>query len=157
MDLHRQGTVSIGALAGRVGEEVGLSPWRLIDQAAVDRFAEVTDDHQFIHVDPARAAETSFGGTIAHGFLTLSLLSAFAREALPAVEGGAMAINYGFDRVRFLSPVRVGARIRARFVLVDVSMRSAAEASLRYGVVVEVEGAPKPALTAEWIVLAALG
>jgi acyl dehydratase len=109
-------------------------------------------------VDPERAvAETPFGGTIAHGFLTLSLLSAMGQEALPTLRNRTMGINYGLDRVRFLSPVPVDARVRGRFTLSDISMRSASQAMLRYQVTVEIEGVEKPALAAEWITLAVLG
>ncbi len=156
MNAHVPVTLSLDALRDRVGEEIGVSSWRMVDQDMVDRFAAVTDDHQFIHVDPVRAARTPFGGTIAHGFLTLSLLSALAQEALPAIEGRAMGINYGFDRVRFLAPVRVGSRVRGRFTLAELNLRSANEVMLRYGVTVELDGSPKPALSAAWITLAVM-
>ena len=144
-------------LDGRVGQELGVSAWREVSQGDIDRFADVTDDHQFIHVDPVRAtAESPFGGTIAHGFLTLSLLSAFGREALPAIAGRRMGVNYGFERVRFLSPVRAGARVRGRFSLVGLERRRPGELLLRYGVTVEIEDGPKPALVAEWVTLAVI-
>ena len=141
-------------LRGRVGSELGVSGWRLVDQALVDRFADVTDDRQFIHVDPARAASTAFGGTVAHGFLTLSLLSAMGAEALPRMEGRTMGVNYGFERVRFVWPVRVGSRVRGRFTLASLEDRGPEQILLRYGVTVEIEGGAKPALTAEWLALA---
>lgn len=144
-------------LERRLGQELGVSPWRQVGQSDLDAFADATDDHQFIHVDPERAAaETPFGGTVAHGFLTLSLLSSFGREALPVIAGRRMGVNYGFDRVRFVSPVRSGARVRGRFVLNGMTRRSAAELLLRYGVTVEVEGEAKPALVADWLTLAIL-
>lgn len=147
----------LAALRPFVGREVGVSAWRLVTQADIDRFAAASGDHQFIHVDPERAArETSFGGTVAHGFLTLSLLSAFGDEALPAIPGRRMGINYGFDRVRFVAPVPSGARIRGRFVLGAIEARSPAEWLLRYGATVEIEGDPKPALVADWLTLARL-
>ena len=150
--------VTLEELKALVGQELGASPWREVSQEDIDRFAEVTDDRQFIHVDPARAkAETPFGGTIAHGFLTLSLLSALAAEVMPRLEGRRMGINYGFDRVRFLSPVRAGARVRGRFRLTDVAMRAEREVMIRYAVTVEIEGEPKPALAAEWLTLTVLG
>lgn len=140
------------ALRDFIGREIGVSSWHLIDQARIDRFADVTEDHQFIHVDPARAkAETPFGGTIAHGFLTMSMLSVMAYEALPEIEGRASGINYGFEKVRFLSPVKAGARIRARFRLKEVIARSAKELTWRNDVSVEIEGEAKPALAADWI------
>jgi acyl dehydratase len=158
MNAHAPMPVSLDDLKGQVGQEIGVSPWTTIDQERIDRFAEVTADRQFIHVDPDRAAmETPFGGTIAHGFLTLSLLSAMGQEALPVIRGRTMGINYGLERVRFLSPVPAGARVRGRFTLADVSMRSSVQAMLRYQVTVEIEGAEKPALAAEWITLAVLG
>jgi acyl dehydratase len=157
MNERRTPECSVDTLAGRIGEEVGVSGWRKVDQGMIDQFAAVTGDYQFIHVDPARAAaETPFGGSIAHGFLTLSLLSVLGQEALPVVEGRAMGVNYGFDRIRFLSPVPAGARIRARFVLADLSRRSTTEVMLRYQVTIEIEGSAKPALAADWITLAVL-
>lgn len=144
-------------LKARIGEEVGLSSWREVPQERIDRFAAVTDDHQFIHVDPTRAAaETEFGGTIAHGFLTLSLLSTLAYEVLPVPEGRVLGINYGFDRVRFLNPVRAGRRVRGRFVLAEISERGERQVMMRYAVTVEIEGEAKPALAADWLTLTVL-
>ncbi|HYJ84048.1 MAG TPA: MaoC family dehydratase, partial [Allosphingosinicella sp.] len=108
---------SIEDIQSKVGTEVGLSDWILVDQARIDAFADVTEDPQFIHVDPEAAAKTPFGGTIAHGFLTLSLLSRMAADAMVRLEGVKMAVNYGFERVRFMAPVRSGKRIRGRFTL----------------------------------------
>ena len=150
--------ITIDELEARIGHELCVSGWREVSQADIDIFAEVTDDHQFIHTDPARAlAETSFGGTIAHGFLTLSLLSAFGHDALPQIANRRMGVNYGFDRVRFLSPVRAGARVRGRFSLAGLTRRPRGEVMLRYGVTVEIEGGAKPALAAEWLTLAVIG
>ena len=149
--------VPLEALKALIGEEIGVSSWRAMSQERIDRFAEVTDDHQFIHLDRERAArETPFGGTIAHGFLTLALLSSMAYEALPTIEGRTMGINYGFDRVRFLTPVRSGSRVRAHFTLADVVSRSPKEVMLRYALTIEIEGQAKPALAAEWLTLAVL-
>ncbi len=145
-------TIARDAYLALVGKEIGVSPWHLIDQKRIDAFAETTEDHQFIHVDPDRAArETPFGGTIAHGFLTMSMLSVFNYEVIPKIEGATMGVNYGFDRLRFISPVRAGSRIRGRFVLTEAKMRSANELMSRTGVTVEIEGAGKPALVADWI------
>nr|WP_245198251.1 MaoC family dehydratase [Jiella mangrovi] len=130
-----------------------FSPWLTVDQTMIDRFAVATHDHQFIHVDPERAkAETPFGGTIAHGFLTLSLLSTLAYEAIPGVRGMRMGMNYGFDKVRFLNPVKAGARVRGRFRLISLAERAV---SLQSGwdAAVEIEGTLKPALSAHWITL----
>jgi acyl dehydratase len=147
--------VTLESLSGRVGDVVGVSPWFRVDQERIDRFAAVTEDRQFIHVDPVRARiETPFGGTVAHGFLTLSLLAAMGREALPTIVGFPIGINYGFDKVRFLAPVPSGARIRGRFTLLDVSLRSPGEILLRHHAAVEVQGEAKPALIADWLTLA---
>ncbi|WAP71127.1 MaoC family dehydratase [Jiella pelagia] len=130
-----------------------LSPWLAVDQTMIDRFAVATHDHQFIHVDPDRArAETPFGGTIAHGFLTLSLLSTLAYEAIPGVRGMRMGMNYGFDKIRFLNPVKAGTRVRGRFRMIGLNER-AVSLQTTWDAAVEIEGAAKPALTAEWITL----
>ena len=113
-------------LASRVGQSF-VSRWFEVDQGRIDAFAKVTEDEQFIHVDPERARLTPFGGTVAHGFLTLSLLSPMAYSALPRIEGASIGVNYGFDKVRFLHPVRSGARVRARFTLIAVTQRSERE------------------------------
>jgi len=141
----------VEALSGLVGKEVGISSWHLIDQAMIDAFADVTKDHQYIHVDPVAAARTPFGGTIAHGFLTLSLLSAMGLEAQPKIRGMAMGINYGFDRVRFLSPVKSGSRIRGRFVLKDVRTVKPGELDITWTSTVDIEGESRPALSADWL------
>ena len=130
----------------------GASDWITVDQAMIDRFADVTDDHQFIHVDSARAAAAGpYGGTVAHGFLTLSLLPALLRSALPPVEGLRSSVNYGFDRVRFVAPVRCGARVRGRFTLAEALPRGMEALRVRFDVTVEIEGEDRPALVAEWI------
>jgi acyl dehydratase len=150
--------ITIDELETRLGQELGVSEWREVAQRDIDSFAEVTGDHQFIHVDPDRAlAETPFGGTIAHGFLTLSLLSVFGQEALPRIAGRRMGVNYGFERVRFLSPVRSGARVRGRFGLAKLERRRQDEVLLGYDVTIEIEGGAKPALAALWLTLAVLG
>lgn len=125
----------------------------LIDQDRVNAFADATLDHQFIHVDLDRAAMTPFGGTIAHGFLTLSLLPHFLQSAAVPVEGTVMAINYGADKVRFLQPVKVGSRIRARAVLTSVDERRSGQWLLKETVTVEIEGEQKPAMVAEALML----
>lgn len=146
--------VSLKDLEAGVGKEIGASPWRTVTQDMIDKFADATDDHQFIHVDPERAArETPFGGTIAHGFLSLSLLSTFAYETLPPLENAAMGINYGFDKIRFAAPVKSGARVRARFTLADLNIRPSGWIEFHYDVVVEIEGSKKPAFSARWITL----
>lgn len=134
----------------RVGQEIGLSEWMAIDQVRVNAFAEVTGDHQWIHVDAERAKrESPFGGPIAHGYLTLSLLAKFAGECI-AVDGIKLAVNYGLNRVRFASPVRVGSRVRARFVLGAVE-DIAGGAQMLWQATVEIEGGDKPACIAEMV------
>lgn len=135
------------------GQEIGVSDWLLVSQERINLFADATGDHQFIHIDPERAAATPFGGTIAHGFLTASLLSEMAMTALPGVEGAKMGVNYGLNSLRFLSPVRSGKRIRGRFVLKDAVERSAGVIQSTTEVTVEIEGETKPALAAEWVTL----
>jgi acyl dehydratase len=138
-------------IRARIGSEVGVSDWILIDQAAIDTFAKVTDDHQFIHVDPDAASKTPFGGTIAHGFLTLSLLSRMAEDAMLRPEQVKMGVNYGFDKVRFMSPVRSGKRVRGRFRLTRFEERKPGQWQFVHEVSVEIEGEDRPALIAEWI------
>ncbi len=152
---YRVKTVRLDELEGLVGQETGLSPWREVTQTMIDQFADATDDHQFIHCDPERAAaETPFGGTIAHGFLTLSLLSTFAYEAQPSLEGADIGINHGFDTVRFVAPVKTGSRIRARFKLAEAKIRPSGWVQVANDVSIEIEGSAKPALTARWLTLA---
>lgn len=144
---------SLDEIRARIGEEIGVSSWLVVEQQRIDAFAEATEDRQFIHTDPASAALTPFGGTIAHGFLTLSLLSRMGGEAMLLPAGLRMVINYGLDRVRFLAPVRSGQRIRARFTLDSVEDKAPGQVLMRHLVAVEIEGDEKPALTAEWLTL----
>ena len=141
---------------GWVGKDLGASEWKLIDQPLVDAFAAVTGDHQFIHVDPEAAAKTPFGGTIAHGFLTLSLLSSLLPPDMVLVKDAKMSVNYGFEKIRFLQPVRVGARVRARHVLARLEARGPGQILATRNVTVEIEGESKPALIAEWLGLQVL-
>ena len=145
-----QREISITEIQDLVGTEIGLSEWIDVPQSRIDTFADATDDHQFIHVDPVRAAETPFGGTIAHGFLTLSLLSAMNYDCVPRVREQTMGINYGFDKVRFMAPVPAGARIRGRFVIDEARFRGAGMLMVTYTVTVEIENGKKPALVASW-------
>ncbi|WP_375687613.1 MaoC family dehydratase [Pseudooceanicola sp. LIPI14-2-Ac024] len=138
-------------LKGKVGEVVGTSKWFVIDQSRIDQFADVTEDWQYIHVDPEKAKATPFGTTIAHGFLTLSMLSAMVYDGGPQVDSVVMGVNYGFDKVRFVSPVKEGARVRAVFTLDDVTEKGPNEIQTTLGVTVEIEGQDKPALVAEWL------
>lgn len=143
--------ISVNEYRALVGQELGVSRWFMVDQARIDAFADVTEDHQFIHVDPDRAAASPFGGTVAHGFLSLSMLAAMAFDAQPKIAGRAMAVNYGFDKVRMLTPVRAGSQIRGRFVLKEIVDRGPKEFLSKSEVTVEIDGAPKPALIAEWL------
>jgi len=143
--------VTLEQWQGLIGKETGLSSWLTVSQEMINAFADVTKDHQFIHIDPVAAAKTPFGGTIAHGFLTLSLLSGLGYEAQPKIEGTVMAVNYGFDKIRFINPVRAGKAIRARFVLVEIKPRENGEYQFKHAVTVEIEGVEKPALIAEWL------
>lgn len=135
-----------------VGTEVGTSEWIAITQSMIDTFAELTGDTYFIHVNPARAAaETPFGGTIAHGFLTLSMLAQMAYQACPSVAETKTGVNYGFNKVRFISPVPAGKRVRGRFVLKELDTDTPGRWTSTYEVTVEIEGSQKPALAAEWL------
>jgi len=138
-------------LQGLIGQEVGVSKWFDVTQARIDAFADCTEDHQFIHVDPEAAKATPFGGTIAHGFLTLSLASAMSYDAVVPLDGVVMGVNYGFDKLRFLAPVPAGSRIRGRFKLLSVDDRGDGRWLLKHELTVEVEGGDKPALIAEWL------
>ena len=137
-------------LQARVGEIIGTSDWFMIDQARIDAFADCTEDHQFIHVDPAAAKLTPFGGTIAHGFLTLSMLAPLLETSIekPAV---MMSVNYGFNKLRFLSPVKSGQRIRGRFRLVELIEKKPGQWQQTVEATIEIEGADQPALIAEWL------
>jgi len=141
----------LAEIRARIGTEVGLSSWLTVDQARIEGFADATDDHQFIHVDLEAAAKTPFGGTIAHGFLTLSLLSRMAADAMLVPDGVRMGINYGFDRVRFLAPVKSGKRVRGRFTLDSIEEKAPGQWLLRHTVTVEIEDEGKPALIAQWL------
>lgn len=157
MNAPQAAAISIDTLSQKIGSEVGASNWYVVTQAMIDGFAGVTGDHQFIHVDPERAKnETPFGGTIAHGYLMLSLLAPMGYEALPPIDGVAIRINYGLDKVRFLNPVKPGARVRARYKLSEVTKRGEKEFLLKNEVTVEIEGADKPALYAESLTVVVL-
>ncbi len=146
--------ISLADMSGLVGTEVGVSDWIAVPQTMINMFADATHDHQFIHVDEERAkAESPFGGTIAHGFLTLSLLSAMNFDCVPKILEQTMGINYGFDRIRFMSPVKAGSRIRGHFTLSDARFRGAGMLMTTYDVTVEIENEKKPAMTASWITI----
>ena len=151
-EVWKKPPISLEAYQKMVGQEVGVSSWHLVNQSRINLFADVIEDHQFIHVDPERAKrETSFGTTVAHGFLTMSLLSIMSYEVMPVIEGTTMGVNYGFDRLRFLSPVRSGSRVRGHFALTEAKLRKPNELLSRTSVSVEIEGESKPALAADWL------
>lgn len=143
--------LTLAELSSRIGMTSPWSDWMLIDQARVDAFAQATGDMAYIHVDPARAAQTRFGATIAHGLLLLSLLPAIHHAVNPVIHGRKMGVNYGYNRVRFITPVPVGSRIRARFSLQEIKRSNSGFYLLQYEATVELERAPRPAVTAEWI------
>ncbi len=144
-------------LQGLIGQEVGVSKWFEITQARIDAFADCTEDHQFIHVDPAAAKTTPFGGTIAHGFLTLSLASAMSYDAVAPLDGVVMGVNYGFDKLRFLAPVPAGSCVRGRFKLLSAEDKGGGRWLLKHELTVEIEGGDKPALIAEWLGMQMVG
>ena len=143
--------LSVEELPGLAGAALGPSRWLEVSQERVDAFARCTGDGQWIHTDPVRAAAGPFGGTIAHGFLTLSLLSRMAADAMLVPEGARMGVNYGFERVRFMAPVRSGKRVRGRFTLKSMEEKRPGQWQFVHSVTVEIEGEEKPALVADWI------
>ena len=136
-----------------IGGELGVSEWFRIEQARGNAFADTTEDHQFIHVDPERAAATPFGGTIAHGFLTLSLLPRMMEDIGGGMADAVMGLNYGFDKIRFLAPVKVNSRVRARAKLLDVQEKVPNQFLIKQEITVEIENETKPALVAEWLTM----
>lgn len=149
--------VSAAELDNYIGKEVGLSDWIEVDQERINQFADATGDHQYIHVDPERAAQTPFGTTIAHGFLTMSLMVVMGYEGSLKLENAVMGINYGFDKLRFINPVKVGSRIRGRFELMGAEEKKPNHFLLKHAVTVEIEGEEKPALIAEWLGMTVVG
>lgn len=143
-------TLRMEELEGRVGQEVAVSPWYRITQEQIGKFADATDDHQWIHVDLERAKASPFGGTIAHGFLTLSLLPKLVESAF-RIDGKKMGVNYGLNRLRFTAPVPSGSNVRARFALARYE-KIEGGAQLTWNVTVEREGGDKPCLVAEWLI-----
>ena len=146
------GVVTADQLKAKVGTEIGVSEWLTVDQKMIDLFAEATGDHQFIHVDVEKAKLTPFGGTIAHGFLSLSLMPVLSAKAnLPRLDGIKMGVNYGGNKTRFLTPVRSGNRVRGRFKLLDIEEKRPGQWQQCIEYTLEIEGEDKPALIAEWI------
>ena len=146
-------SIDVSEVADWIGKETGTSEWITIDQERINAFADITEDHQFIHVNPEAAAQTPFGTTIAHGFLTLSMLSKLASGSVIVLNGVKMGVNYGFEKVRLMSPVKSGARIRGRFTLVSADERGGGQWRFVYNAKVEIEGEEKPALVAEWVTM----
>ncbi|MFI2812807.1 MULTISPECIES: MaoC family dehydratase [Microbulbifer] len=136
-----------------IGHEPEPTGWMTIDQSRINAFADCTGDHQFIHVDPEAASKTPFGSTIAHGFLTLSLLSHFAEQLQIGIDGMRMAVNYGLDRVRFINPVRVNQRVRVRARVMDIVEKAPGQFQVKLEMTMEIQGEEKPALIAEWLVM----
>ena len=146
-------SVAPADLSGLIGTEIGVSDWITIEQDRINQFADVTEDHQFIHVNPDAAKMTPFVGTIAHGFLSLSLLSKFAEQGSLSLEGVAMGVNYGMDKMRFINPVPVGSKVRGRFVLKDAQEKNPGQFLITSTVTVEIDGIDKPALVADWLTM----
>jgi acyl dehydratase len=145
-------TISAADLQAKIGQKIGTSEWVSVDQDMINKFADATGDHQFIHIDPVRAAATPFGGTIAHGFLTLSLMPMLmAKSDGPRVEGVKMGVNYGSNKLRFLTPVRAGKRVRAHTTLMSLEEKRPGQWQQTNEVSIEIEGEDKPALICEWI------
>ena len=142
---------SLDEIRSRIGQPIGSSDWIEVGQDRISAFADATEDHQFIHVDQALAARTPFGGTIAHGFLSLSLLSRMAADVILIPDTAKMAVNYGLDRVRFLAPVKSGKRVRGHFTLDGAEEKAPGQLLMKHQVTVEIEGEEKPALTAQWL------
>ena len=144
--------MKIEEMKDKVGQVVGTSDWILVDQARINAFADCTEEHQFIHINPEMAKMTPFGTTIAHGFLTLSLMSKMAENAMPKVEA-LMGINYGFDKLRFINPVKVDQKVRGHFKLLELEEKRPTQWQQKVEVTVEIEGQEKPALIAEWLTM----
>ena len=148
--------IPVSELTSLIGKDMGHSDWLQIDQERVNQFAECTGDHQFIHIDEEKAKQTPFGGTIAHGFLSLSLLPALSAGLMPRPEGLKMAVNYGMDSLRFIQPVRVGSRVRLGLTLIDAHEKNPGQWLLKARAVMEIEGSEKPAYIAETLALCIL-
>ena len=145
--------VELSQLSEYIEEDLGWSPWFAICQKDVNRFADLTNDHQFIHVNPELAVKTPFGGTIAHGMFVVSLLSQFYAQTGIGIKSSVISINYGFDKIRFINPVAVNSEIRAQFKLVTLDDQKPGRIGLTFDVIVEIKGQKKPALIAQWLVM----
>jgi acyl dehydratase len=144
--------VAFDELKAMKGTEIGVSEWLTVDQTMIDKFADATGDHQFIHVDVEKAKLTSFGGTIAHGFLSLSLMPVLTQKSdMPRMDGVKMGVNYGGNKTRFLAPVRSGKRVRGHFKLLEIEEKRPGQYQQTIEYTLEIEGEDKPALIAEWV------
>ena len=143
--------LSKNEMVNAAGTKLEPSEWVVLDQERINTFADCTEDHQFIHIDEEKAAQTPFGGTIAHGFLTLSMMAKFSEESMIAPEGMVMGMNYGCDRLRFLAPVRAGKRVRMHSKVLNVDRKDDNRFLVKIGVSMEIEGEETPALVAEWL------
>lgn len=148
--------VPVAQLKDYIGKKLGHSEWLTVDQQRVNQFADCTGDHQFIHIDAEKAAQTPFGGTIAHGFLSLSLLPMLSGDLMVVPEGTRMGVNYGLDSLRFIQPVRVGSRVRLGLTLIDAYEKNPGQWLLKARAVMEIEGSEKPAYIAETLALCVL-
>ena len=146
-------TMSLDEIKTYVGKEIGVSDWFELDQKRINAFADLTEDHMFLHVNPEAAKATPFGGTIAHGLLTLSMMPVMAYQAMPGVSGTKMGVNYGYNKVRFMAPVKSGKRVRGRFGVKAVEPQSGGRMQIVHDVAIEIEGESKPAIAAEWITM----
>ncbi len=146
-------SMTLDEVRSYTGKEIGVSDWFSLDQDRINAFADLTEDHMFLHVNPEAAKMTPFGGTIAHGLLTLSMMPVMAYQAMPGVSGTKMGVNYGYNKVRFMAPVKSGKRIRGKFIVKGVEEQSGGRIQITNDVTIEIEGEPKPALAAEWITM----
>ena len=146
-------TMTLDEVQSFTGKEIGVSDWFTLDQEKINQFADLTEDHMILHVDPAAAKVTPFGGTIAHGLLTLSMMPVMAYQAMPGVSGTKMGVNYGYNKVRFMAPVKNGKRIRGHFVVQGIEDKGDDRRQITHDVSIEIEGESKPALVAEWITM----
>ncbi len=146
-------TMSLDEIRDYSGKEIGVSEWFALDQDKINQFADLTEDHMFLHVNPEAAKATPFGGTIAHGLLTLSMMPVMAYQAMPGVAGTKMGVNYGYNKVRFMAPVKSGKRIRGRFSVQGVEDKGDGRNQITHDVIIEIEGEDKPALAAEWMTM----
>ena len=146
-------SMTLDEMKGYVGKEIGVSDWFELDQTKINAFADLTEDHMFLHVNPEMAKNTPYGGTIAHGLLTLSMMPVMAYQAMPGVVGTKMGVNYGYNKVRFMAPVKSGKRIRGHFVVKALEPADGGRLQIVQDVTIEIEGEAKPALAAEWVTM----